>query len=101
MCAKLLNIRKYPLLLVDIPYYSPVFFDMVPNNYFCKERLKIGYCQNFCLRKKTLDSCFNHSHLWITLQLMIIFPGKTDRSIKDLPVPDNLCIVTQKKSLDG
>ena len=32
---------------------------------------------------------------------MIIFPGKTDRSIKDLPVPDNLCIVTQKKSWYG
>ena len=27
---------------------------------------------------------------------MIIFFGKTNRTIKDLTVPDNLCIVTQK-----
>ena len=29
---------------------------------------------------------------------MIIFLGKTDRTIKDLTVPDNLCIVTQEKA---
>ena len=29
---------------------------------------------------------------------MIIFPGKTDRTIKDLTVPDNLCFVTQEKA---
>ena len=28
---------------------------------------------------------------------MIIFSGKTDCTIKDLIVPDNLCIVTQRK----
>ena len=29
---------------------------------------------------------------------MIIFPSKTDRTIKDLTVSDNLCIVTQGKA---
>ena len=28
---------------------------------------------------------------------MIIFPSKTDRTIKDLTVPDNLCIVNLEK----
>ena len=28
---------------------------------------------------------------------MIIFPGQTDRTIKDLTLPDNLCTVTQEK----
>lgn len=30
------------------------------------------------------------------LPILIISPGKTDRTIKDLTVPDNLCIVTQE-----
>ena len=29
---------------------------------------------------------------------MINFPGKTDHTIKDLIVSDNLCIVTQEKA---
>ena len=28
---------------------------------------------------------------------MIICPGQTDRTIKDLTLPDNLCTVTQEK----
>ena len=34
-----------------------------------------------------------------TLLPMIIFPGKADCTIKDLNVPDNLCVVTQEKAL--
>ena len=34
-----------------------------------------------------------------TLPPIIIFPGKADCTITDLNVPDNLCVVTQEKTL--
>ena len=46
MCAKFLKIGKYPLTLFGNMEETPVFFDVLPNEYFVKEDSK-----SFTLRK--------------------------------------------------
>ena len=74
---------------------TPVFFDMIPNKSFAKKGSKMVTVRTSVSEKKhvavvlTTATCGD-----ILPPMIVIFPGKTDRSIQDLIVPDNLYIVT-------
>ena len=90
MCAKFLKIEKYPL--------APVFFDKVPNKSFAKKGSKSVTVRTSGYEKKHVAVVLTIATCGDILPPMIIFPGKTDHTIKDLTVSDNLiaCIVTRK-----
>ena len=71
-----------------------VFFDMVPNKSFAKKGFKSVVVRKSSYEKieVTVAKCED------ILSPMIIFPVKIGRTVKDLTVPNNLCIVTQEKA---
>ena len=71
-----------------------VFFDMLPNKSFAKKGFKPVTLRKSSSEKMqvTVAKCGD------ILSPMIIFPVKTGRTVKDLTVPNNLCIVTQEKA---
>ena len=91
------------MLKCDLPLVSNademlVFLNMITNKSFGKGSSKLvnlrisGYEEKHVTVFLTLGTCGN------ILPPMIIFPGKTNRTIKDLTNPDNLCIVTLEKA---
>ena len=75
-----------------------VFFDMVPNKSFAKKGSKSVTVRTSGFEEKHLTVVLNIATCGDILLPMIIFPGKTDSTIKDLTVNDNVCIVTQEKA---
>ena len=77
---------------------TPVFFDMVPNKSFARKGSKSVTVRTSGCEKKHVTVVLTMTACGDILPSMTIFPGKkTDRTFKDLTVPDNLCIVTQEK----
>ena len=74
----------------------PVFFDMVPNKSFAKTDSKLVTVRTSGCEKKHVKVILTITVCGDILPPMVIFPGKTDRTIKDLTVPDNLWIATQE-----
>ena len=76
-----MRIGKYPPSLVGNMDETPAFFDMVPSK--CKKHLTV-------VLSATGDGKM--------LPSMIIFKGKTDRTISDLNIPVGFIVKTQKKA---
>ena len=68
---------------------TPVFFDMVPNKSYAKKGSKSVTVRTSGCEEK-------HLTVFLTIAAYPFFPGKTDRTIKDLTILDNLCVVTQE-----
>ena len=79
---------------------TPVFFDMVSNKSFAKKDSKSVTIGTFGCQKKHVIVVLTIATCGDLLPSMIIFPGKTDRAVKDLTVTDNLCC-HPGKCLDG
>ena len=70
---------------------------MAPNKSFAKNSSKSVTVRTSGCEKIHLTVVLTIIAFGDILPPMIIFPGKTDRTIKDFTVPDNLCIVTQER----
>ena len=70
MCAKFLNIEKYPLALVGNMDKTPIFFDIVTNKFFPKEGYKSVKIRIFGY-EKTRDSCSNPGKLIELLKILL------------------------------
>ena len=73
---------------------TPVFFDMIPNKSFAKKGSKMVTVRTSVCEKRHVAVVLTIATCGDILLPTVICPGKTDRSNKDLIVPDNLYIVT-------
>ena len=77
---------------------TPVFFGMVPNKFFSRKPSKPVPVGTPGCEKKHVTLVLTIATCGDIRTPVIIYPGKTDHSIEDHTVPDNLCIITQEKA---
>ena len=73
---------------------TPVFFDMVPEKSLVQKGQKSVRIRTFGSEKKHATVAADG----FILPPMIIFRGKTNRTIKDIEAPEGFVIVTQEKA---
>ena len=91
-----LRIGKYPLALVSNMDETSVFLDMVPNKTFAKKSSRSVTVRTSGCEKKHLTVVLITAVCGDILPPMIIFPGKTDHTIKDLTVPETSVLLPRK-----
>ena len=85
--AKFMRIGKYPLSLVGNMNETPVFFDMVPSKCIVGKGTKECVVRTSGGEKKHLTVVLSATRDMKMLPPVIIFKGKTDRTISDLNIP--------------
>ena len=93
-----MRIGKYPLSLVGNMDETPVFFDMVPSKCIAGKGTKECVVRTSGGEKKHLTVVLSATGDGKMLQTMIIFKGKTDRTISDLNFPAGFIVKTQEKA---
>ena len=96
--AKFMRIGKYPPSLVGNMDETPAFFDMVPSKCISRKGSKECVVRTTGCEKKHLTVVLSATGDGKMLPPMIIFKGKTDKTIKDLDVPVGFVIRTQEKA---
>ena len=97
-CARFLKIGKYPLLLIGNMGKTPVFFDMVPEKSFVQKGQNSVTIRTSGSKKRHVTVVLTVVADGLILPPMIIFRGKTNRTIKDIEAPEGFVIVTQEKA---
>ena len=80
---------------------TPAFFDMVPSKSICKTGSKECIVRTSGCEKKHLTIVLSATADGKMLPPMIIFKGKTTKTIEKLRVPDGFIVKTQAKGVDG
>ena len=96
--AKFIRIGKYPLSLVGNMDETPAFFDMVPSKCIAPKGTKECVVCTSGGEKKHLTFVLSATGDGKILPPMIIFKGKTDRTISDLNIPVGFIVKTQEKA---
>ena len=97
--AKFMRIGKYPLSLVGNMDETPAFFDMVPSKcILAKGTKECVVCTSGGEKKQHLTVVLSAAGVGKMLPPMIIFKGKTDRTISDLNIPAGFIVKTQEKA---
>ena len=86
---------KYPRSLVGNMDETPAFFDMVPAKSICKTGSKECIVQTSGCEEKHVTIVLSAAADGKMLPLMIIFKGKTTKTIEKLRVPDGFIVKTQ------
>ena len=93
-----MRIGKYPRSLVANMDETPAFFDMIPAKSICKSGSRECIIRTFGSNKKHVTVVLSAAADGTMLPPMLIFKGKTDKTIKKLRNPDGFIIKTQGKS---
>ena len=92
-----MRIGKYPRSLVGNMDETPAFFDMVPSKSICKTGSEECIVRTSGCEKKHVTIVLSATADGKMLPPMIIFKGKTTKTIKKLRVPDQ----NPSKGVDG
>ena len=93
-----MRIGKYPLSLVGNMDETPVFLDMVRSKCIAAKGTKECVLHTSGGEKKHLTVVLSATGDGKMLPPMIIFKGKTDRTISDLNIPAGFIVKTQEKA---
>ena len=96
--ARFMRIGKYPLSLVGNMDKTPVFFDKVPSKCIADKGTKECVVCTSGGEKKHLTVVLPATGDEKMLPPMIIFKGKTDRTISDLNIPAEVIMKLQEKA---
>lgn len=96
--AKFMRIGKYPPSLVGNMDETPAFFDMVPAKSIASKGVKECVVRTTGSEKKHLTVVLSATGDGTMLPPMIIFKGKTDKTIKNLNIPKEFIVKTQEKA---
>lgn len=97
-CAKAIRIGKYPLELIGNMDETPMWFDIVPQSSITKKGSKSVVIRTSGSDKRHLTVVLAVMADGTILPPMIIFKGKTNRTIRDLVVPTGFVVTTQEKA---
>ena len=89
---------KYPLSLVGNMDETTAFFDMVPSKCISKKGEKECVVRSSGSEKKHLTVVLPATADGKMLPPMIIFKGKTEKTIRDLNIPPDFIVKTHKKA---
>ena len=96
-----MRIGKCPCLLVANMDETPPFIDMIPAKSICKTGSRDCIVQTSGSEKKTkkhVTVALSATAYGTMLPPMLIFKGKTDKTIKKLRIPEGFIVKTQEKS---
>ena len=93
-----MRIGKYPLSLVGNMDKTPAFFDMVPSKCIAAKGTKECVDSTSGGKKKHIKIVLAAMGDEKMLPPMIIFKGKTDRTISDLNIPAEVIMKLQEKA---
>ena len=96
--GRFMRIGKYPRSLVGNMDETPAFFDMVPSKSICKTGSKECIVRTSGCEKKHVTIVLSATADGKMLPPMIIFKGKTTKTIEKLRVPDGFIVKTQAKA---
>ena len=96
--GRFMRIGKYPLSLIGNMDETPAFFDMVPAKNICKTGSKECIVRTSGCKKKHMTVVLSAAANGKMLPPMLIFKGKTERTIEKLRVLKGFVVKTQKKS---
>ena len=97
-CARIRRIGKYPLSLIGNMDETPMYFDMVPLKTIAQKGKKSVTIRSSGSEKRHITVVLAVTADGGILPPMIIFKGKTDRTIKNLVVPTGFVVATQEKA---
>ena len=89
-----MRIGKYPCLLVANMDETPAFFDMIPAKSICKTGSRDCIVQTSGSQKKKqhVTVVLSATAYGTMLPPMLIFKGKTDKTIKKLRIPERYIV---------
>ena len=96
--GRFIRIGKYPRSLVGNMDETPAFFDMVPSKSICKTGSKECIVRTSGREKKHVTIVLSTTADGKMLPPMIIFKGKTTKTIEKLRFPDGFIVKTQAKA---
>ena len=96
--GRYMRIGKYPRSLVANMHETPAFFDMIPAKSICKTGSRECIVRTSGSKKKHVTVVLSVAADGNLLPPMIIFKGKTDKTIKKLRIPEGFIAKTQEKS---
>ena len=96
--GRFMRIGKYPRSLVGNMDETPAFFDMVPVKSICKTGSKECIVRTSGCEKKHVTIVLSATADGKMLPPMIIFKGKTTKTIEKLRVPEGFIVKTQAKA---
>ena len=96
--GRFMRIGKYPRSLVGNMDETPAFFDMVPTKSICKIGSRECVVRTSGNDKKHITIVLSAAADGTLLPPMLIFKGKTERTIGKLRVPEGFVVKTQEKA---
>ena len=96
--GRYMRIGKYPRSLVANMDETPAFFDMIPAKSICKTGSRECIVRTSGSEKKHVAVVLSATADGTMLPPMLIFKGKTDKTIKKLRIPKGFIVKTQEKS---
>ena len=96
--GRYMRIGKYRHLLVANMDDTPAFFDMIPAKSICKTGSRECIVRTSGSEKKHVTVVLSATADGTMLPPMLIFKGKTDKTIKKLRIPEGLIVKTQEMS---
>ena len=96
--GRFMRIGKYPRSLVGNMDETPAFFDMVPTKSICKIGSRECVVRTSGNDKKHITIILSAAADGTLLPPMLIFKGKTERTIGKLRVPEGFVVKTQEKA---
>ena len=93
--GRYMRIGKYPRSLVANMGETPAFFDMIPAKSICKTGSRECIVRTSGSEKKHVTVVLSAATDGTMLPPMLIFKGKTDKTIKKLRIPEGFIVKTQ------
>ena len=93
-----MRIGKYLRPLVANMDETPAFFDMIPAKSICKTGSRECIVRTSGSEKKHVTAVVSAAADGTMLPPMLIFKGKTDKTIKKLRIPEGFIVKTQENS---
>ena len=93
--GRYMRIGKYPRSLVANMDETPAFFDMIPAKSICKTGSRECIVRTSGSEKKHVTVVLSAAVYGTMLPPMLIFKGKTDKTIKKLRIPEGFIVKTQ------
>ena len=96
--GRCMRIGKYPRSLVANMGETPAFFNIIPAKSICKTGSRELIVRTSGREKKHVTVVLSAAGDGTMLPPMLIFKGKTDKTIKKLRIPEGFIVKTQEKS---
>ena len=93
-----MRIEKYPRSLVANMNERPAFFHMIPAKSICKTGSRECIVRTSGSEKKHVTVVLSATTDRTMLRPVVIFKGKTDKTIKKLCIPEGLIAKREKRS---